>query len=174
MCPSCLLFFASAVEEDEEEGGGEGYEAAYDASYDCSGVTTTTSTSITKLASTTNPPRMRTKKKKKTHLLPPFAPVPVGYVPPAGVPGVELGLLASKHDASPFDGFAITRLILPPVWIPLLSPATTNSCVPVRRLHFQVNPRPNMFSVVMGPWGIVKASPPGMTPWYTGSLCGSS
>lgn len=79
---------------------------------------------------------------------PALVPVPVGYEPPAGEPGVELGALESRQELS-YDPEETVNGALPPVPIPRPSPPTSNKVVPARTSGVQLKPVP-VDDVVVG------------------------
>jgi hypothetical protein len=108
---------------------------------------------------------------EETYPPPPLTPVKlVGYVPPAGVPAVELGL-ALLRQVPLLKGPELTvPRELPAVPLPLASPPTITRVVPLRRDGSHEKPVPCDGTFVIEPSGMENDSPPGITPRKLGVL----
>ena len=87
---------------------------------------------------------------------------------PAGVPGVELGLILLKQLVSSLK-FTV-NVANPPAPSPRLSPATIISVAPARIDAVHENPVPSDGEFVIFDTGIVNVCPPGMMPTKFGVL----
>lgn len=98
-------------------------------------------------------------------LLAPAPFEPVGYCPPAGDPGVELGEVEFKHEllTAPIPAWTFW-MILPAEPIPRTSPPAIMTVVPTRTGTDQLKPRPSAGTVVREGWAISKDWPPGIIP----------
>ena len=84
-------------------------------------------------------------------------------LPPAGFPGVELGLFVDKQPPSLFPG-ATTYETTPPVPLPRESPPMSRNVVPARKDGVHESPTPVLpvGSVVVEPFGMAYERPPGI------------
>lgn len=105
--------------------------------------------------------------------LPPVAvelgPIVLDALSPAGLPGVELGLLFDRQLPSSFPSATI-YVTVPPVPLPRESPPISRNVVPARRFAWYENPVPVLESVVIVPSGTTNDCPPGITPKKFGLL----
>jgi hypothetical protein len=90
-------------------------------------------------------------------------PVPVGK-PPAGLPGVDDGDVASMHVSFIEMPKSTTVEKNPELPGPRSSPPTRVKLVPARTLTVQLKPVPIPGTVAMPEWVIGNDCPPGMTP----------